>query len=134
MVCATLLGCATPVAPPTARFNCNSGNCTIPVHVENCVITAPDVDVFGESRNLVWEIDQASSQAGYTFPQLVVHLGVWIKDDPKGQFELPERQTERRFKLHDKNSDAGKGHFRYGVRVMKGSTACPDLDPSIVNH
>ena len=133
-VCVALLGCATAVAPPSARVNCNSGSCTIPIHVENCVITAPDVDVFAQSVNLFWEIDQASAHAGYKFPPIAMHLGVWIKDDPKGEFEQPDRLNDRKFKLHDKNTSAGKGSYRYGVRVMKDSATCPDLDPFVVNH
>jgi hypothetical protein len=132
-VCAALLGCATAVAPRDARVNCNSGSCTIPIHVENCVITAPDVDVFAQSVNLFWEIDQDSAHAGYKFPDIVVHLGIWIKDDPKGEFEQPDRQNDRKFKLHDKNTSAGKGSYRYGVQVVKGSTTCT-LDPFVVNH
>ena len=98
------------------------------------MITAPDVYVIGQSRNIFWEIDRASEQDGYKFPDIVSHLGIWIKDDPKGEFEDPKRQNDTTFKLHDKNSDAGKGSYRYGVRVVKGSTTCPDLDPFIVNN
>jgi hypothetical protein len=132
-LCAVVTGCQT-LSPPLARVNCNSGSCSIPVHVDNCVISAPDVDVYGQSRNLFWEIDRESAAAGYEFPQVAQALGVWIKDDPKGEFDQPDRQTKTKFKLHDKNSDAGRGTYRYGVRVVKGATRCPDLDPSIVNH
>ena len=132
--CTVMAGCKTALSPPLAPVNCNSGSCTIPVHVENCVISAPDVDVFGQSRNLFWEIDRESAAAGYEFPEIAQALGIWIKDDPKGEFDQPDRQNKHKFKLHDKNSDSGKGTYRYGVRVKKGGAACPDLDPSIVNH
>jgi hypothetical protein len=134
-VSAALLGCATTAAPPGARVNCDTGSgaCDVPIHVGgNCSITAPDVDVFGE-KNIFWVIDQDSVQAGYKFPDSAVHLGVWIKDPPRGQFDSPDRQNDRRFKLHDKNAADGKGSFRYGVQVVNGSTTCT-LDPFIVNH
>jgi len=126
-VCALLLGCAT-FAPPSARVNCNSGQCNVDVHVENCVITAPDVHVF-QATNIFWNIDQASKQAGYKYPNDSARPGIWVKQGP---LPPPERQNDWTYKLHDNNQD--KGAFPYGVRVVKGSAACSDLDPSIVNH
>jgi hypothetical protein len=128
-ICVGLLGCAT-LAPPGARKDCNSGQCDVDVHVENCVITAPDVHVF-QATNIFWNIDQASTQAGYKYPEDPARPGIWIKDPPQGQFE-PERQNDGRYKMHDKNTV--KASFRYGVRVVRGGATCPDLDPTIVNH
>jgi hypothetical protein len=125
-----LLGCTT-LAPPAARVNCgNSGSCDVSVHVKDCVITAPDVDVF-VATNIFWNIDQASLQDGYKYPP-DPPPGIWIKDGNPGQFESPQRLSDGKFKLHDKNTAPGTS--RYGVRVVRGSTTCPDLDPSIVNH
>jgi len=128
-LCLGILGCAT-LAPPGARKDCHSGQCDVDVHVENCVITAPDVHVF-ESTNIFWNIDQASMQAGYKYPP-DPPPGIWIKDGNPGQFDSPQRLNDGKFKLHDKNT--AKGTSRYGVRVERGSNTCPDLDPSIVNH
>ena len=60
-----------------------------------------------------------SRDDGWSFPDDPVLRGIWIKDPPQGQFVLPDRQAEWKFKLHDKNDV--KGTFRYGVRVVKGS-------------
>jgi len=94
----------------------------------NCVITAPDVHVF-QSTNIFWNIDQASKLAGFKFPNDSARPGIWIKQGP---LPPPERQNDWTYKLHDNDQD--KGTFPYGVRVVNGSTTCPDLDPSIVNH
>jgi hypothetical protein len=134
VVFAGLLGCATPPPPPPpppARADCgNSGACTIDVKVRGCTVTAPDIDV-RVATNIFWELDRVSRDDGWSFPNDNVLRGIWIKDPPQGQFVLPDRQTEWKFKLHDKNDV--KGTFRYGVRVVKGSIMC-ELDPSIVNH
>ena len=114
-----------------AAVNCgNTGSCDVDVHVENCVITAPDIDVF-VATNIFWNIDQASKQAGYKYPAGPARPGVFMKDAPQGQFD-PERLNDWKYKVHDRNT--AKGTFHYGVRVVKGSTTCPDLDPSVVNH
>ena len=127
-----LLGCTTPMLAPKYEVPCNPGACRIPVHVENCNITAPDVRVTGNNVNMFWEIDPASHHAGYKFPELVVAPGVWIKDNPQGQFEEPRRINDWTFRLHDRNSVRDK--FKYGVRVVtRDGTACRDLDPIIYN-
>jgi hypothetical protein len=131
-VFAGLLGCKSQLAPPVAQIDCRGGNCKADVHIEVCAITAPNIDVYGEN-NIFWELDQASKDNGYHFPELIEHHGIWIKGDSKGQFE-PERVNDWKFKLHDKNNADGKGTFNYGVQLMKGSVVCPDLDPTIVNH
>jgi hypothetical protein len=130
-VIAGLLGCATRIAPTAEPVNCgNSGECKVVVHVEGCTVSAPNVDVY-TATNIFWELDRVSRGDGWSFPDDPVLKGIWIKDPPQGQFVLPDRQSEWRFKLHDKNEV--KGTFRYGVRVVKGSIMC-ELDPSIVNH
>jgi hypothetical protein len=127
-VVAGMLGCAT-LAPPAARKDCdNSGACHVEVHIDNCIIKAPDVHVF-QATNIFWDIDQASQHHGYKYPNDPARPGVWIKQGPLGQ---PERQNDSTYRLHDNNTD--KGTFPYGVRVVNGATTCPDLDPSIVNH
>jgi hypothetical protein len=135
VVFAGLLGCKALAPPPSpsGRADCRGGNCKIDVHIEVCAITAPNIDVYGEN-NIFWELDQASKDNGYHFPELIEHHGVWIKDDPKHQFDQPERVNDWKFKLHDKNDKDGKGTFNYGVQLVKGSIVCPDLDPTIVNH
>jgi hypothetical protein len=126
-LCVGILGCST-LAVPATRKDCNAGQCDVDVHIENCVITAPDVHVF-QSTNIFWTIDQASKHAGYRYPSDSTRPGIWIKQGP---LPPPERQNDWTYKLHDNNQD--KGTFPYGVRVVIGSTTCPDLDPSVVNH
>ena len=127
-----LLGCATPAAPPGTRTNCSS-DCTVRVHVANCAITDPKsadvIDVHGSGRVITWQIDNDSHD--YSFPDSTSSPGVWIKDPGQGQF-TPTRLNQWMFKMKDENTV--KGTFKYGIRVMKGTTACPDFDPSIVNN
>jgi len=131
-VLAGLLGCTSQLSPPAGQIDCRGGNCKADIHVDVCAITAPDIDVYGEN-NIFWELDKATKDAGYHFPELVEHHGILIKGDAKGQFDQPERVNDWKFKLHDKNDKDGKGTFKYAVQVVKGSVTC-DLDPSIVNH
>ena len=129
--CVGLLGCATPILPMAARHDCdNSGSCKVDVKVEGCTVTAPDVHVF-VATNIFWELDKATRDTGWSFPNDPVKRGIWIKDPPQGQFDSPDRQNEWRYKLHNKNTV--KGDFKYGVRVVRGSITC-ELDPIIVNH
>lgn len=126
-----LLGCVTQTASAPPPVNCgNSGSCKVDVHVEGCTVTAPDIDVF-VATNIFWELDEATRRNGFSFPNDPVQKGIWIKDPPQGQFDSPDRQSDWRFKLHNKNTV--KGTFRYGVRVVKGSITC-ELDPQIQNH
>jgi hypothetical protein len=127
-----LLGCKSQMVGPASQMDCRGGNCKVDVHIEVCAITAPNIDVYGEN-NIFWELDKASRDNGYHFPEMIVHHGVWIKDDPKGQFDQPDLLNDWRFKLHDKNDKDGKGTFNYGIQIVKGSITC-DLDPQIVNH
>jgi len=129
-----LLGCATP--QPLAPVTCNGGRCDVDVHVENCVVSAPNIDNTG-ANNIFWNLDAASRQGGYKFPDESVHLGIWIKSPPPsgcingdGVFDSPERQNDSKFKLHNKGTP---GIYCYGVTVVKGSTTCT-LDPQIANH
>jgi len=135
-VFAGLLGCAafvpmSPPPPPPARVDCgNTGACPVVVHVEGCTVTAPDIDV-RVATNIFWELDQASRDNGWSFPNDPALRGIWIKDAPRGLFVDPDRQSDWRYKLHDKNDV--KGTYQYGVRVVKGSFTC-ESDPQIVNH
>jgi len=137
-VFAGLLGCnpnAFPPPPPGSRADCKGGgNCTVVIHLDVCTYTVvPKIlDVYGEN-NIFWELDKATQDAGYHFPELIEHHGILIKKDPTHQFGQPERQNDWKFKLHDKNNDEGKGSFDYAIQVIKGSIPC-DLDPTIVNH
>jgi hypothetical protein len=129
--CSALVGCATLTTPPGTRAVCNSATCMVTVKVADCVIKVePEtLEVKGPNRELHWDIDREAAQAGYTFAD----VGVWIKDyDAKREFTDPRRLTPTKFKWHDKNSFPGI--YKYGVRVMKGSATCPDLDPFIVNN
>jgi len=130
------LGCATPQALAVA---CNGGSCNVDVHIENCVITAPDIDNTG-ANNIFWNIDNASKQAGYTFAAGIA--GVTLKDPPPSGctaagavFDSPDRLNNWKFKLHNKGN---LGTYCYGVQIVDVTTtpprACPPLDPSIVNH
>src|SRR5262249_33748898 len=121
---------------PLAPVTCNGGRCDVDVHVENCTVSAPNIDNTG-ANNIFWNLDAASRQAGYKFPDESVHLGIWIKSPPPlgcisgdGVFDSPERQSDSKFKLHNKGTP---GTYCYGVTVVKGSTTCT-LDPSIANH
>ena len=127
-----LQGCAAQIASPPGRKDCdNSGSCKVDVHVFGCTVTAPDfIDVY-TATNIFWELDQSSRDNGWSFPDDPVLKGIWIKDPPQGQFDSPDRQSDWRYKLHDKNSVPGS--FKYGVRVAKGTQIC-ELDPAIVNH
>jgi hypothetical protein len=134
-VCSGLLGCATPKFLPPV--NCKGGSCDVDVHVENCTVTAPKIDNYG-ANNIFWTLDRESREAGYKFPDEAVHLGVWLKSPPPiecipadGVFDSPQRLNDWKFKLHNKGTP---GTYCYGVTVVKGSTTCPPLDPSIVNH
>ena len=130
-ICVGLLGCATPIASKSARIDCdNSGSCKVDVHLDGCTVTAPDVHVF-VATNIFWELDKATRDDGWSFPDDPVKRGIWIKDPPQGQFDSPDRQAEWKYKLHNRNTV--KGSFNYGVRVVKGAFTC-ELDPAIVNH
>lgn len=133
-VFAALLGCTqfVPMSPPPTQVDCRGGSCDIYVHIDVCDIKAPNIDVYGEN-NIFWVLDKASRDNGYHFPDMLDHPGVWIKGDPKGQFDQPELQNDFKFKLHDKNNKDGKGTFDYGIQIVKGSVVC-ELDPQIINH
>ena len=130
-----LLGCATPRA---FAVPCNGGSCNVDVHIENCVITAPDIDNTG-ANNIFWNIDNASKQAGYTFAAGAA--GVTLKTPPPsgcmaagGVFDSPDRQNDFKFKLHNKGT---LGTYCYAVKVVNTTTTPPQtctLDPQIVNH
>ena len=134
VVTAVLMGCAGPNA--LAPVDCSAGSCDVDIHVDNCVVTAPDINNTG-ANNIFWTLDKPSRDAGYKFPDEAAHLGVWIKSPPPsgciaadGVFDEPKRQNDWKFKLHDKGTP---GIYCYGVTVVKGSSTCT-LDPSIVNR
>ncbi|MDQ2916778.1 MAG: hypothetical protein M3R40_06410 [Pseudomonadota bacterium] len=119
-------GCA--LAPSTNMAACKVHVCHVVVTVTECQISLvpPDIDVYGHGHEIHWDI----ATAGYTFPK----DGIWIKDDdPKHEFDDPRRvANDTKFIWNDKNSFAQT--YRYGVKVMKGATACAPLDPGIINH
>jgi hypothetical protein len=139
-VCAALLGCAT--TKTFTPVNCNGGSCDVDVHVDiqgsTCTVSAPDINNTG-ANNIFWNIDRASKDAGYRFPATAVHAGVWIKDPPPSGckppdnvFDSPDRQTDWKFKLHNKGT---RGTYCYGVQVVRNSAPTPcTLDPQIVNN
>jgi len=134
LMIAGLAGCATSLAPE--RVSCNGGRCNVDIHVDNCTISAPDIDNFG-ANNIFWNIDAASKRAGYTFPDDAVHPGVSLKNpppsgcaNPEGVFDSPEQLNKWKFKWHNKGT---RGTYCYGVRVVNGATTCT-LDPFVVNH
>ena len=109
------------------------------MHIENCVITAPDIDNTG-ANNIFWNIDNASKHAGYTFAAGTA--GVTLKNAapsgcvaPGGVFDSPDRQNNWKFKWHNKGNP---GTYCYGVQIVNTTTTppqtCTPLDPSIVNH
>jgi len=134
-VAAVIVGCAT-LSDSTIPFQCpNSGACHVPVTVDNCVISAPDIDVPAGVNNIFWDIKPVTSP--FQFPADVANYpGVWVKDDTPSDpdFDLPVRQNKHTFKLHDNHKR--QKTYKYGVRVAKADgTLCPNpLDPSIVNH
>ena len=140
-VCAMLVGCAAqPIS--IERVNCNVGSCDADVHVEvkfgTCTVSAPDIDNYG-SNNIFWNIDQASKDLGYRYPDEAVQLGIYLKSpapigcqNPSGVFDSPQRQTDWKFKLHDKGN---RGTYCYGVYVVRDTPPSPCVyDPQIVNH
>lgn len=130
-----LMGCAGP-KPFLPPVDCSGGSCDVDVHVDNCVVTAPDINNTG-ANNIFWTLDKFSRDGGYKFPDEAVHLGVWLKSPPPsgciaadGVFDDPKRQNDWKFKLHNKGTP---GIYCYGITVVKGTTTCT-LDPSIVNR
>ena len=138
-VCATLLGCATPML---AAVPCTGGQCSVDVHVDvqggSCTVSAPDIDNTG-ANNIFWNIDAASKNLGYKFPDNPAQPGIFLKSPPPtgcqaagAVFDLPDRQNDWRFKWHNKGTP---GTYCYGVRVVRNSAPTPcTLDPQIVNH
>ena len=121
-------GCvSTPPAPKEESSRCDGPVCHVVVTVTDCTISLmpSDIDVFGHNVQIHWDI----SSSGYTFPA----DGIVIKDSyPQGEFSDPRSPNPTKFIWNDKNSFAKT--YAYGVKVMRGSTACPPLDPGIINH
>ncbi len=122
-------GCAAP--PPVRSMRCDTPVCNVAVHVADCRITVdPDtVMVFGRNRQIHWDI--AHDSPGYKFAA----DGITIKDlDPTREFTDPSRPNDTKYIWHDRNSQARSDPYHYGVKVMRGETACPPLDPGIINQ
>jgi hypothetical protein len=133
------VGCAIVIAgcastPPTRAARCEGpGVCSVVVSVTDCRISVDptQLDVFGPDKEIHWDLDRSAVAAGYKFAA----DGVVIKDfDPQREFTDPRRLTDAKFKWHDKNSFARADPYQYGVRVVKGDSACPQHDPGIINH
>lgn len=118
-------GCVS--IPPSKLAACNAHVCHVAVTVTNCTISAqpPDIDVFAPDHEIHWDI----VSRGYAFPQ----DGIVIGDDANHEFTDPRRaEQDRKFIWHDKNSFAKS--YKYSIKVLNGATACPPLDPGIINH
>jgi hypothetical protein len=118
---------------------CNGGQCDVVVHVDiqgsTCTVSAPDITNSG-ANNIFWNIDHASQDAGYRFPDGTG--GVFFKSPTPScmaagsVFELPVRLNDHKFKWHDKGT---QGTYCYGVTVVRNSAPTPcTLDPQIVNQ
>jgi hypothetical protein len=139
-VCAMLLGgCATP--EPIAPLRCTGGQCDADVHVDvrlgTCAVSAPNIDNMG-SNNISWNIDQASKDLGYRFPDEAVQLGIYLKSPPPSGCKAPEgvfdspHQSKWKFTLHNKGT---AGTYCYGVYVVRDTPPSPcTYDPQIVNN
>ena len=132
--CMLAPGCGTISPPQVTNIYCSvSGPCMVPVHVDNCVITAPSVSV-PSNVTVYWNIDDRS--AAYQFPEDTrKNPGIWIEeDDPNNpQFVEAARVTSYQFQLYDRYMN--QKWYRYGVRVVKADgTMCPPVKALISNR
>jgi hypothetical protein len=107
----------------------------VDVSGSTCTVSAPDINNTG-ANNIFWNIDRASQDAGYKFPDGTG--GVFFKSPTSSckaagsVFVSPERVNDQKFKWHN-NGTAGT--YCYGVTVVRNSAPTPcTLDPQIVNQ
>ena len=109
------------------RIDCNSGICNVTVAVNNCVITDPG-SLHVKQRGPVKILWKAPS--GYDFTS----NGISFKDN--GPFDCAGgNQGHGAFACIDTNSGPG-GPYHYRIEVKKdgATSACPALDPDVVNE
>jgi len=108
----------------------------VEIHGSTCTVSAPNIENTG-ANNIFWNIDRASQDAGYKFPDGT--RGVSFKSPPPSGciaagsvFDSPDRQNDQKFKWHNNGT---RGTYCYGVQVVRSAapTTCT-LDPQIVNQ
>lgn len=150
IVCATLVGCASPGRIKPMYFEgfpnlfvravkCTTPDCSVTVTVtENadgtCVLDVPDIlDVktgpAGE-RNVRWMI----STAGYEFSKEAYKYGIFIKTDPDEEFKNVQisgngRDLSLKFRHQHTGID-----YSYALTVQRANkTFCATLDPWLIS-
>lgn len=122
-------GCASPGVIRASERSCSDpGSCKVLVKVVNCRISMDpdDLHVFNGPQPIMWNIDPASAGARFTADGIA--------------FKTPNNEFTRLHVLPDGKSamviDANgrPGRYDYKVTITDGSTACPPLDPGVINH
>jgi len=123
-------GCATDSGAGKTPTCDHPGVCKIEVHVLGCTVSPPldDIVVSGRDRMIQWEL------VGSPNIKFARQNGIFLKDDPQHEFGPGNRPDSRKFKVPDKNSIKGIHYYKYGIQLMDGDTACPQIDPGIINH
>ncbi|MGH8800732.1 MAG: hypothetical protein ACREX6_00345, partial [Casimicrobiaceae bacterium] len=73
--------------------------------------------------------DIDKSATSYTFAP----NGITFDDDPKQEFiNLHAAEQDRKYVANDKNTFPHQ--YKYTIRVMQGTVACPAYDPWLYNN
>lgn len=125
-----IAGCATHRGVDASIVCDHPGVCKVDVALSGCTVSPPltDIEVFGTQRVIQWELQGSPN---VTFAE---HDGIFLKDDPQHQFGPGQRPALRKFTMPDKNDVPGINKHHYGIKLMNGDTACPVIDPGIINH
>ena len=122
-----------PLVPPTKPLQaCSKPKCDVSITVYNndCsistnILAAPDrapIARGNQNPNIEWTI----ATDGFTFPANGIDFG------GDSQFTNGNRQGPTKFRWMDKNSD--DQYHKYTVNLLRpDGTACPPLDPGVIN-
>jgi len=125
--CASLLGGGNRGMPA-----CNASVCNLVVTVSHCSISVdnPTLHVGGGTHNpnvrINWMVRSADPGSAVSFGA----DGIFFKPPTNGQF-TNVGGSGAVYSATDLNSMGGT--YQYGINVTQGGTACPTLDPIVIN-
>jgi len=115
--------------PPTSNpVQCNPGNCTITVTVNDCqrdggITVSPDFVMVTSARNMRWQI----VPEGYVFTTDGIQI-----DPPDSQFVTRNSPKPNEFHIFNRKLQAGDFYYFVNVKEVNGGD-CRQVDPYIRN-
>jgi len=109
---------------------CTSAVCNVTVTVSHCSVSV-DVGELHVSRGnpkpqIIWHLKSSDPAVAFASD------GIFFKSATNGQFPDLHREGANTFRATDLNTVPGV--YEYGVSVTSGGSACPKLDPIIMNE